>query len=119
KNLPSTSTVDLNTVRMKWQAIIRAVDEQNHSLPFILKISRPEDMRGRTVILRFQYAFHLDKIVGDPKNRHIVEQSMEQVLGERLALDGIVGEDAARAETRSQDIVSNILKAFGGNVVES
>ena len=112
-------SINLNTVRMKWPAVIRAVDEQNRSLPFILKISRPEDIRGNTVVLRFQYAFHLDKIIGDPKNRLIVEQSMEKVLGERLALEGIVGEDAARAETRSQDIVSNILKAFGGSVVES
>ncbi len=113
------SAIDINTVRMKWQAVIRAVDEVNHSLPFILKISRPEEVRGNTVILRFQYAFHLDKIVGDPKSRQIVEQSMEKVFGVRLALEGLVGEDASRAETRSQDIVSNILKAFGGNVVES
>jgi DNA polymerase-3 subunit gamma/tau len=113
------TVIDLNAVRMKWQAVIRTVDAQNHSLPFILKISRPEEVRGSTVIVRFQYAFHLDKIVGDPKNRLIVEKSMEEVYGTRLALDGVVGEDDTRAEARSQDIVSNILKAFGGNVVES
>jgi DNA polymerase-3 subunit gamma/tau len=118
-NLPTPSSIDLNTIRMKWQAVIRVVDEVNHSLPFILKISRPEDLRGNTVVLRFQYAFHLDKIVGDPKSRQIVEQSMEKVFGMRLALEGLVGEDVSRAEARSQDIVSNILKAFGGNVVES
>ncbi len=111
--------VELNTVRMKWQAIIRAVEEVNHALPFILKISRPEAVRGSTVIVRFQYAFHLDKIVGDPRNRRTVEEAIARVLGTPLTLEGTVGEDAGRAEERSQDIVSNILKAFGGSVVES
>ncbi len=113
------STVELNTVRMKWQAIIRAVEEVNHALPFILKISRPEAVRGSVVIVRFQYAFHLDKIVGDSRNRRTVEEAFAKVLGMPLTLEGTVGEDAGRAEERSQDIVSNILKAFGGSVVES
>ncbi|HVM90463.1 MAG TPA: DNA polymerase III subunit gamma/tau [Verrucomicrobiae bacterium] len=116
----ASSTLDLNMVRMKWAAIVRKVDEANHSLPFILKISRPESLRGQAVVLRFQYPFHLDKIVTDPKNRHIVEQAMRDVLGDAsVTLEGVVGEDPGRAEERSQDIVSNILKAFGGSVVES
>jgi hypothetical protein len=36
-----------------------------------------------------------------------------------VTLEGVVGEDPGKAEERSQDIVSNILKAFGGSVVES
>ena len=115
----SESTIEINTVRMKWNAIVRAVEEVNHSLPFILKISRPEMIQGNTVIIRFQYAFHRDKIITDPRNRKTLETAMRQVLGtEALSVDGIIGEDAAVAEERSQDIVGNILKAFGGSVVE-
>jgi DNA polymerase-3 subunit gamma/tau len=113
------TAVELNQVRMKWQAVIRAVDEVNHSLPFILKISRPEAIRGTAVVVRFQYPFHLDKIVSDPRNRKTVEEAMTKVFGQPLQLEGVVGEDAGRGEQRSQDIVSNILKAFGGSVVES
>ena len=114
------STLDLNMIRMKWQAIVRKVDETNHSLPFILKISRPEMLNGDAVVLRFQYPFHMDKIVGDPKNRRVVEDAVRSVMGnEAITIEGIVGEDAGGAEARSQDIVSNILKAFGGSVVES
>ncbi len=112
--------IELNTVRAKWAAIIRKVDEANHSLPFILKIARPEAVSGNAVILRFQYPFHMDKVVGDPKNRQIVEEAARSVLGyPALTIEGLVGEDAGRAEARSQDIVTNILKAFGGQVVES
>ncbi|MCE9586348.1 DNA polymerase III subunit gamma/tau [Candidatus Uhrbacteria bacterium] len=114
------SSVDLNTVRMKWAAIIRAVDEINHSLPFILKISKPEMIQGSTVVIRFQYGFHRDKIISDPRNRKTVEDAVRLVMvNDTLNIDGIVGEDVAAAEERSQDIVGNILKAFGGSVVES
>jgi len=115
-----TSVIEINTVRMKWSAIIRAVDEVNHSLPFILKISKPERVQGNVIIIRFQYGFHRDKIIADPRNRKILEDAMRHVLDlTSLSVDGIVGEDAAGAESRSTDIVGNILKAFGGTVVES
>lgn len=105
---------------MKWNAIVRAVEEQNHSLPFILKISRPEMMQGNTVVIRFQYAFHRDKIIKDPRNRKMLEDAMRQVLGvEGLSVEGVVGEDTAVAEERSQDIVGNVLKTFGGAVIEA
>ncbi len=116
----SESTLEINTIRMKWNAIVRAVEEQNHSLPFILKISRPEMMQGNTVVIRFQYAFHRDKIIKDPRNRKMLEDAMRQVLGvEGLSVEGVVGEDTAVAEERSQDIVGNVLKTFGGAVIEA
>ncbi|MBP6945095.1 DNA polymerase III subunit gamma/tau [Patescibacteria group bacterium] len=115
----SEDVIDLPTVRMKWSAIIRAIDEKNHSLPFILKISQPHEVQGKTLVIRFQYAFHRDKIITDIKNCRIVEECARAVLETpTLVVEGIVGEDVARAEERSSDMVSNILKAFGGQVVE-
>ncbi len=113
-------SVELNEVRAKWPAVIKYVDEKNHALPFILKISQPERVEGVTVILRFQYAFHRDKIISDPKHRKIVEEGLRTVLGNpKIMLDGIIGEDAVRTEERQHDMVSNVLRAFGGSVVES
>ncbi len=110
---------DLSTVRAKWNAIIRAVDEKNHSLPFILKISRPEEIRGTTLVIRFQYPFHRDKILAEVKNRRLVEECVRAVLNHAAcALEGVVGEDPERKDARNQDMVSNILNAFGGSVVE-
>lgn len=118
-DLSVAPTFDLAAVRLKWNAIIRAVDDKNHSLPFILKISRPEEVQGETLVIRFQYPFHKDKIVMDVKNRHVVEACAATVLGvARITLEGIVGEDAARTKERHHDMVTNILQAFGGQVVE-
>lgn len=118
--MPRAASIDLNFIRMKWQAIIREVNELNRSLPFILKISQPEAVEGNKVIIRFQYPFHRDKIISDNKNRRIVESCLNKVLETHdLLIEGVIGEDPSRAEVRSQDTVTNILKAFGGNVIES
>ncbi|MEI7512730.1 MAG: DNA polymerase III subunit gamma/tau [Candidatus Uhrbacteria bacterium] len=117
--LVTGGVVEINEVRMRWPAIIRKVDETNHSLPFVLRISRPESINGTAIVVRFQYPFHLDKIIGDPKSRRIVEEAARSVLGvDSLTLEGTVGEDAVGG-THSQDIVSNLLNTFGGAVVES
>lgn len=114
------ASVDFDLVRMKWNTIIRAVNEQNHSLPFVLKISQPESVQGKTIVIRFQYPFHRDKIVNDVRHRRIVEACLNQVMEtEGLVIEGVVGEDPERATERNQDAVSNILRAFGGSVVES
>lgn len=110
----------LDVVRAKWNSIIQLVDMQNHSLPFILKISRPERVEGSIVTIRFQYAFHHDKIVKDTRHRKIVEEALSSMFGANIQVAGLVGEEGLETEgTQGRpDMVSNILKAFGGNVVE-
>lgn len=111
--------LDLATVRSKWNAFIRAVDEKNHSLPFILKICQAEEVRGSTLVIRFQYPFHRDKVLADTKHRRVVEECAREIFHVKdLILEGTVGEDPERKEVRSTDMVTNILKAFGGSVVE-
>jgi len=109
---------DLSIARSKWNALIRAVDEKNHSLPFILKISQPIEVRGNVLVIGFQYPFHRDKVLNDLKNRRLVEESLRAVLEiPNAMIDGVVGQEAEKQEV-SRDVVTNILKAFGGSVVE-
>lgn len=114
----ATGDLTIDTIRAKWNTVISTVDVQNHSLPFILKISRPEYIEGNTVTLRFQYPFHYDKIITDSRHRRIVEEAFQVVFGTQLQLAGVVGEEAGEGGQKKSDMVSNILKAFGGNVVE-
>lgn len=111
--------MDLDLIRAKWNAIVRAVEEKNHSLPFVLKLARPERLEGSVLFLRFPYAFHREKIVSDLKNRKIVETCARSVIGEpSLTIDGIVVDDVDAKKGRAQDMVSHILQAFGGSVVD-
>ncbi len=112
------SDITLDVVRAKWNAIISTVDVQNHSLPFILKISRPEQVEGNTITIRFQYPFHYDKIISDGRHRKVVEEALKAVLGQTFQVAGTVGEEQGQDGQKKSDMVSNILKAFGGNVVE-
>lgn len=119
----NASGLDIIRVRQLWNAFIRAVEEQNHSLPFILKISKPERVEGSVLVIRFPYPFHRDKVIGDSKHLRLVEACAQQVFeAPDLHLDGIVlgpEETAATPEHSSQDVVGNLLKAFGGSVVET
>ncbi len=117
-SVPATTDLTLDMIRAKWNTVISTVDVQNHSLPFILKISRPEQIDGLTITVRFQYPFHYDKIVTDSRHRKIVEEAFRVVFGQPFQLAGVVGEEAGAQSQGKTDMVSNILKAFGGAVVE-
>jgi DNA polymerase-3 subunit gamma/tau len=112
--------VAIHDVLIRWREIIRLVEKENRSLPFVLKITQPESVRGTSVVLRFQYPFHCEKIINDLKSKRIVEAALREVLGrDDLLIEGVVGEtlgDADRPQTK--DIVAKVLNAFGGTVVE-
>ncbi len=112
---------DISAIRRSWAMFIRAVEAQNHSLPFILKISKPERMEGSTLIIRFPYAFHRDKILNDPKNRGMVCECARQAFGiPNLSLDGVVAADEPSVVAAGpQDVAGSIMQAFGGSVIES
>lgn len=115
----SEEGIPLALVQRKWPGFVTTMSETSPSLAFVLKTCRPIETNGETVTLRFQYAFHRDKILTDIKNRRIVETTFATTLNVPLVrIEGVVGEDADKAEQRSVDMVSNILKAFGGQVVE-
>lgn len=116
-----TGVLDINTVRRSWGMFLRAVEEINHSLPVVLKISKPERVDGDVLVIRFPYAFHRDKVLADGKHRQMVQECARRVFGApKLCLDGLVAADEASAEAAApQDVVGNILNTFGGSVVES
>lgn len=116
---PSADDISISLVQRKWPGFVKTMSDSSPSLAFILKTCRPIETRGNTVTIRFQYPFHRDKILADIKNRRVAENAFAEALGVPVIhLEGVVGEDADNAEKRSVDMVSNILKAFGGQVVE-
>lgn len=117
--------LDIHEIRKYWTVIIREVEKENHSIPFILKICQPERLDGKTIVIRFQYAFHREKLLEDIKTKHLVERVVRTVLkDDALLLDGFCASASDSPSTEKDlssapaDIVSKVLDAFGGQVVE-
>ncbi|GEM_PF-643111 len=112
-------TISLASIQQKWPSILRAVEDKSRSLTFIMKLAHPASFDGKLLLIQFQYPFHRDKIISDIKTKHMVEDCIRTVTGSHdLHIDGVVTvADAVDKEPHSQDVVSNILKAFGGQLI--
>lgn len=114
-----SSNFSLADVLAKWPVVIRAADEQNHALPFILKMCRPIGVKGQVVTIQFHYAFHQDKVCRDMKNKRVVEACLRDALGSAdVVIEGTLGAETSQKEEPAKNMVGNILHAFGGSVVE-
>jgi len=68
-----------------------------------------------------QYTFHRDKLLGDIKTRRLVEDTARAIFeAPGLLIEGMI-ETATNEETPAspQDTVGNILKTFGGSVIDA
>ncbi|MFA5185507.1 MAG: DNA polymerase III subunit gamma/tau [Patescibacteria group bacterium] len=119
---PVSSTnvnLTLGQILGRWPAVLKAVDEKSPSLTFVLKISRPLAISGNIITIGFQYPFHREKILGELKTKRMVEDCFRSVFNSaELRLDGVVGELPEEQKQVSRDNAANLLKVFGGNVVE-
>ena len=113
------TTFTLSQVQQKWPSFLRAMDEKSKALSFVLKITQPESVEGNILTLRFQYPFHREKTLNESKTRHMIEELFATLLGvERVQCQGIVVNPVEGGESGSRDVVSNIMRAFGGQLVD-
>jgi DNA polymerase-3 subunit gamma/tau len=116
-------TVDIHDVRKYWSLIIQEIEKENHSLPFILKVCQPDHLIGTTIYIRFQYSFHREKLLEDMKTRRVVENAIRRILkNEAILIDGFCQAKSEEGDTSLEnapmDVVSRVLGAFGGQVIE-
>ena len=112
---------DIHDIRKYWNIIVREVEQENKSIPFVLKVCRPERLENVTVILRFQYPFHREKLIEDIKIKRLVEKAVRKIMKhDNLLIDGFCGDGVSEdsLEHVPMDIVSKVLNTFGGQVVE-
>lgn len=113
-NLTAVS-LTLEVVRAKWDALIEAAREANHSFPFILKTAEPTAVDGGTLTVTVPYPFHRDQL-SQPKIKAILSKVAEAVFGAPLAWNPVL-KDELRVSA-SSPAVAELLEAFGGHVVE-
>ncbi|MDO8260068.1 MAG: DNA polymerase III subunit gamma/tau [Candidatus Magasanikbacteria bacterium] len=78
-------------LKEKWSEILIRVKKYNHSLPFILQVCDPRDVRGNQVCMAFKYKFHKERI-NDMKIREIMEKVLFEVFNLPLTVEAIIDE---------------------------
>lgn len=145
-NINSTSIngkINKDQILQNWNEVLVKIKKHNHSLSFILKACEPREVSGNQVCLAFKYKFHKDR-VSDPQIKNMIEGVFKEVFGENLILEAIVDESLEiNGDTKSENlnnenidnqnfdekissdneennnpVVNNILKNFGGKVIQ-
>jgi len=125
----------LEKVVASWGQIMDKIKDYNHSLISSLKLAAPAAVQGRHLVVIFPYKFHKDAIEAR-KNRIVVDQVLEEVIGEKLMIrpllqkdwnkpvsppavtagDDAVPEQSAKPSAADPGLVDTALKIMGGQV---
>jgi len=113
------TAIDLNDLLILWNTVIREVEKENRSIPFILKVAKPIATNGNRITLGFAYDFHKEKMIDDLKMKAIVERAIAAVLRvDRVIIDGSLERaDKEISHPQTRDIVAKVLETFGGEIV--
>lgn len=145
-NINTSSNIKSEEILSKWNEVLIKIKKYNHSLSFILRVCEPRDLTGNQLCLAFKYKFHKDR-VSDINIKQIIEKVLAEVYGEPLLIESIVDESivveipptqeapsvsnieepqlpveesvAPKEEVKEQgDMMNNLLKTFGGKIVD-
>ncbi|MDP3245248.1 MAG: DNA polymerase III subunit gamma/tau [bacterium] len=105
-------TVNFEEIKQGWQKFLAAVQKENPSLPFILKLSEPKSLENNKLKIGVAYAFHRDRL-NEEKNRAFMEKILFEQFGARLKIEGVLMEKPPQQD----DVLQDVLKEFGGKVV--
>lgn len=89
--------LSLDEIGAKWPEVLARVKKYNHSLSFILRVCRPQDLNGRQVCLAFKYKFHKDRI-SDPNIKALVEKVLAEVFNVNLSVESRIDPDLVAIE---------------------
>ncbi len=136
----SSGDVNLDQIIARWNEVLAKVKQYNHSLSFILRVCRPNNINGNQLQMVFKYKFHKDR-VDEPNIKSIIEKVLHQVYGLPLAISALVDENlildhnggsetagskpmdnGSDNEEKADDsgkngMIDNLLATFGGKIV--
>lgn len=120
----------------KWPEFLVKIKKYNHSLSFVLQNCQPQEIKDSCLGLVFKYKFHQDR-VHDTVIKGIMERTLGEVFGSALSFRSSVDENLeikreekpvpetaqaspenpAQPEKKSTGLLSDLLKTFGGEIV--
>ncbi len=112
KNTSNGKGHGLEAIQKSWQSILGILGETNPSLPFILHGSEPIRLENGILTVGVRYPLHRDKLNED-KNRRLLGDLIARDVGVNVMVEGTV-----MIPKISDNLVDQIVEAFGGRVVE-
>lgn len=94
---------NLKEIEGRWEEILEKIKDHNHSLPFVLRMSKPIGFDGKNLVLAIKYKLHKDKLE-DPKNKSILTNVLKSVYNKDIQVETQVDE-SIKIETQDTDEV--------------
>lgn len=138
ENLKSSScnlAIKLGEIQKRWDEVIEKIKNYNHSMAFILKVSKPLSLEGKVLKLSHKYNFHLERIQ-ELKNKVSLEKVLAEIFNADLIVESLLdesleitqnnsnkGEDLMNGENdnneakQGNNLLQDILSEFGGEVI--
>lgn len=113
---PTPSTIPLETLALRWDELCVAVQEENPSLPFLLRVSRPLRFEDNELVIGVQYKLHADKL-NQIKNKDSIIRGLTALYN--CAIIPVRAEIVAPNDNNAVNpLTDNLLQQFGGTVVQ-
>lgn len=118
---PSSSTgrsrsidITLDQIKERWNEFLEKINLENHSLPLILRLAEPLEIKGGALKIAVQYRFHRERL-NELKTRQVVEKLLQEIFDAPLRIEALVCEES---KENQPSILNTVLQEFGGRVVE-
>ena len=116
-----TPFLPLDTIREKWQNILREALRLNASLALGLTNCYASHVSGNRITLTVSFAFHQDQLM-KPENRLTLEKAFDTILGSVPEIIVVTAEsekptEAKRIDKKTEPLLSKAMEMLGGKLV--
>jgi DNA polymerase-3 subunit gamma/tau len=112
----AVAIIPLETLALRWDELCAAVQEENPSLPFLLRVSRPLRFEDSELVIGVQYKLHADKL-NQMKNKDSIIRGLTALYN--CATIPVRAEIVAPNDNAAVNpLTDNLLAQFGGSVVQ-
>jgi hypothetical protein len=102
--------MSLDEVKDKWPQVYEQIKSCNATLPLFMQSCEVRGVQGDRVELGFEYGLYVET-VNQEKNRRVLEEVFEKVLGKRIRVQAVQTKKPLADET-----VTSLIQEFGGSM---
>jgi DNA polymerase-3 subunit gamma/tau len=113
----SSQPLPLETLALRWDELCAAVQDENPSLPFLLRVSRPLRFEDGELVIGVQYKLHADKL-NQMKNKDSIIRGLTALYNCAIIPVRAEISQPNEAGAVSNPVTDSLLAQFGGTVVE-